>query len=131
MYYDHELETKFRKFAVADSADLVSGKTYYSNTYPYEFVFTRVDSLNNIYGRDNSHALDNEVSWFVCRNDENKHGKSHFSLHDRGVDVTHPYNPWMIFETKEDRDRCLEELEITFENKYNPFDYDGDYYGCW
>ena len=95
--YDEKKFQEFRKLAVTDPSKLVPGKVYYTNRTPKAFVFRGFKPHSKnwawIMPITNDHYSDNDLSLF-----DRNCGRS--------------YNPWMIFEDEEVRDRCLKELTV-------------------
>lgn len=118
MVYDTEIYNKFRNVAITDVDQLIVGETYYSNCYPDRFVLTRLLTNREAYrklGLSWEGASADDIAWF-----ETEDGQ-HYSLHDHNV-TQYPYNPWMLFKTKEERDECNLYLKIIFDYDYDDYD---------
>jgi hypothetical protein len=104
MNYDRNIFDKYRALAVTTRNDIVIGETYYS-TYreaPFIAIALCQDEYNNT-----DKILTDQGDLF---------GPIYEFCSDNNIGAS--YNPWLIFNNKEDYDNCMRDLVVTF-SEYN------------
>ncbi len=129
--YDKEMFKKFHALAVTKVEDLEIGKTYYSNTYPEEFVLKRIMTKEDVYiasGLDTNKLSQSDrenLTWILTETQESDFYKD--SLIDKNFfhDGTRGYNPWLIFDNKAIMEACREMLDVEVVSDFGEY---GEYY---
>lgn len=125
MNYDEAVFQKFRALAVTNFKDIKIGDVLYSNFRGSEAIVvgrfaTNDDALSDVGNKRMNEDSVGYINWFIDTN-----GKF-YSLNDNNVEAS--YNPWLLFRNEEDRDRCVEELKVSYNSDeyyyddYDPFD---------
>lgn len=121
MIYNQETFAKFRALAITEVDKFIIGKTYYSNTYPDNFIFLGWEERNpklpdiedNSYFGPHRNLLMRIQIKYIGGKDKTKLQ----NCPDRNIGVS--YNPWLIFDSKEILLQCKKELIINFGNEDN------------
>ena len=123
-----EIFKQYRSLAVTDPYKIKVGTKYYSNTYPREFIVTEVLTqtqqriLDGFKGYGSEYVDDTVPQWFTHKDCSN-------SLRDRNCGAS--YNPWLIFEDEEIRDKYEAQVEIVYDNSdFSDIFLKFEYYFC-
>lgn len=130
--YDVEIFNQFKVLSIQNPSQFLIDEKYYSNTYPYEFIFKRkineyeriklniIDSnkiINDGVIELLEHAYKSKhiYKWIVCETLCDKPSRNIIiSLYDRNIGAS--YNPWLIFDSEQTAKDARKMLEVTFTN---------------
>lgn len=119
MHYDHAIVDKWRAKAITTVEKLTSyphRHVFYSNNGSDAFTLVRLLTNAEHWKADNfPYTYDgdapDEIAWMEIDSFSRFAPRSH-SLKDCNIGAS--YNPWLVFDNKEDRDAYEAELEITY-----------------
>lgn len=122
MRYDEKYVNEWRAKAITKAEDFIQGEKYYAESS--EFIFVELVSEYDAYVQEQDLNDPDTINW-LNRIKPSKEELSWFkgdyngalrigSLHDNNIGAS--YNPWLMFDNRDDRDKYYAGLEIEWDD---------------